>query len=1299
MWFIGKSILSYLIKDDVKNKEKEKLISKRKTLIKLEISKLKDEELINYLVHPNLPEEVKELIGENLKQFEAKVKFQSEKERLEKLVELFKNKKQFTTKQLKTTYYPKVFKKIIIDNIYKEDSVNLILSSKIPLNIKLIIIEVRLSKDEALKLLGSNISKDLKDHIVEHSINTPLEISYCIEDKNIPETIKKEVVITKINKANIFKIIRLTCGNSKNIIYELKQQELDEIVESQNSNTILELLSEYDTPEDIINKLFTNKLNIIIEAIKKCSKEKLKHAIRRETNNTIIEYIIEYRKKDLYQILKELLDFELLSFLNLKFLPSDCKNYIIKNHQKTIERRIKSSTETELSLYYTKKDTNLPLETQKQIIDLRKDEFIKKINSYTDKEVLNELKYNHNMEPLTLLIIQLRLTKDMLFELLNESYISEEIINLLIKEKNDIILNLIESEGINNFITNKTKIKMSEYTKNQIVEYNKTYIKDKINALTIDEKYKLLSNYSTLESCKKIILDSLNIKDLDYNVCIELLKIAPANIILENFNKIKDFITSSNINFESFIQYGSGSQKHADWLNIILCIIENDLTEEFITCKKYFFDKYYDEDKEKENKVYLIADYLELITNFDKYQDLCMNLASENKDLSKEDKSNISFLFNIVDLPDVDLPETLEELSTFKTKIYEEYLDKITNKYTPEYEIRKLFNDLLLCNSDTILNYIGGTGALRTIKIDNSNSNTILNLADELIDYSKIIEMVNDTNNIEGLRQVLEYAFKDIETLTRIQNLFSTFEKKVTRLYELDSKNNLTTLEKNKHIEGVLSNELSKKYGGEVYDYSDKNYALYAHVCSHRENIEDLLNGIANGKSNFISVSPISYRGQKYYWNRSEVILAYDKIPNGSFVCSSINNMGSNGNISNNSSEVSPINRVQRGILETSAVTSNNSEALLYREGLIPCGLILPGGREPTEKELEYHQKYNLPFIITQEIEKVIEEPKFILKRAEDKKLKSIPSDELEHIKELLSTNININKEDDEYTGREVALFTDCHSMYEPTLAVLEDIRRHGIEEIYSLGDNVGVGPNPAEVFDLLEEYNVKSIAGNSEYYNILGIEPFPYFSKEKADSQEWTKSKLGPERIKKLKLYPASVDLILGGKKIALCHFINDVRWDFRDRSTHTYQANYENGGARQFLYTNTEACKKKIDNVLSSNKASSPEMKGYQSSKETPLFEGKEITNYDAVIQGHVHFEMDDSIEDTDIYTLRAVGMGYKKDPQDKACYYVLKERKDNTFEIEKRLVKFNRNSLLSNIHTCNIPNKSLLLRFVNP
>ena len=82
-----------------------------------------------------------------------------------------------------------------------------------------------------------------------------------------------------------------------------------------------------------------------------------------------------------------------------------------------------------------------------------------------------------------------------------------------------------------------------------------------------------------------------------------------------------------------------------------------------------------------------------------------------------------------------------------------------------------------------------------------------------------------------------------------------------------------------------------------------------------------------------------------------------------------------------------------------------------------------------------------------------------------------------------------------QYTGREIAIFTDSHALLEPTKAALQDMLNRNITEIYSLGDNIGLGPNPSEVLDLLEEYNVKSIAGNSEDYITLGSLPFTYFN------------------------------------------------------------------------------------------------------------------------------------------------------------------------------------------------------------
>ena len=51
----------------------------------------------------------------------------------------------------------------------------------------------------------------------------------------------------------------------------------------------------------------------------------------------------------------------------------------------------------------------------------------------------------------------------------------------------------------------------------------------------------------------------------------------------------------------------------------------------------------------------------------------------------------------------------------------------------------------------------------------------------------------------------------------------------------------------------------------------------------------------------------------------------------------------------------------------------------------------------------------------------------------------------------------------EQYTGRQIAILTDIHSLVEPLETILLDTQRRGITEIYSLGDNIGDGFNPEE--------------------------------------------------------------------------------------------------------------------------------------------------------------------------------------------------------------------------------------------
>ncbi|MGN1311411.1 MAG: hypothetical protein ACI4U4_00180 [Bacilli bacterium] len=73
----------------------------------------------------------------------------------------------------------------------------------------------------------------------------------------------------------------------------------------------------------------------------------------------------------------------------------------------------------------------------------------------------------------------------------------------------------------------------------------------------------------------------------------------------------------------------------------------------------------------------------------------------------------------------------------------------------------------------------------------------------------------------------------------------------------------------------------------------------------------------------------------------------------------------------------------------------------------------------------------------------------------------------------------------------------------------------------------------------------------NSEDYVTFGIEPFnSYFGYDRIKSQEWTMYKLNERQIGTISLYSHYFELILGGNKLILCYFANDVRFDFEINS-----------------------------------------------------------------------------------------------------------------------------------------------------
>ena len=63
-----------------------------------------------------------------------------------------------------------------------------------------------------------------------------------------------------------------------------------------------------------------------------------------------------------------------------------------------------------------------------------------------------------------------------------------------------------------------------------------------------------------------------------------------------------------------------------------------------------------------------------------------------------------------------------------------------------------------------------------------------------------------------------------------------------------------------------------------------------------------------------------------------------------------------------------------------------------------------------------------------------------------------------------------------------LAILSDIHGNYQALQAVLTDIDNHDVDQIYTLGDNVGYGPQPEEAVKALMQRQAKSILGNHEF-------------------------------------------------------------------------------------------------------------------------------------------------------------------------------------------------------------------------
>ena len=210
-----------------------------------------------------------------------------------------------------------------------------------------------------------------------------------------------------------------------------------------------------------------------------------------------------------------------------------------------------------------------------------------------------------------------------------------------------------------------SNIKVAHSIQYLLYSYCKDLIEKRINELSYEEKYRILIGNRTLYTVLKIILKSLGFKDVN-TICF-LIKGSNGQKVLDNYESVKNKIIESKFDYKVFCEYGIGTGKYYNGFDKIMEIDDIDEFNKIIT---YLLENYYINDKE--NKVYEIKEYLELVTSYQRLYPLLKELEQNNIDLTKTDKLTLKLLLENDALDDI--PSSYEKLKKYIEKEYE--LDK-----------------------------------------------------------------------------------------------------------------------------------------------------------------------------------------------------------------------------------------------------------------------------------------------------------------------------------------------------------------------------------------------------------------------------------------------------------------------------------------------------------------------------------------------------------------------------------------------------------------------------------------------
>jgi len=103
------------------------------------------------------------------------------------------------------------------------------------------------------------------------------------------------------------------------------------------------------------------------------------------------------------------------------------------------------------------------------------------------------------------------------------------------------------------------------------------------------------------------------------------------------------------------------------------------------------------------------------------------------------------------------------------------------------------------------------------------------------------------------------------------------------------------------------------------------------------------------------------------------------------------------------------------------------------------------------------------------------------------------------------------------------AILSDIHGNATALEAVLKDVDSFDVDNIFSLGDNIGYGPEPEKVIHILRTRKIPSVTGNHEL-GVCHTDFLPLFNPVARKSIEMTRDMLSKNSIDHIKKFPNAI-------------------------------------------------------------------------------------------------------------------------------------------------------------------------------